>query len=336
MKLRNLFFVSLAVCTFAACSNDDEPQTPEAKGTPAALSVKVGSLVTKAYSDTQTDAEKTMKNIEVTVKGSGVELVGKIEDGERVGEATVNFAKGEGLVVNGQYNVIVRVKGTGKATSYPSVNLQEESAGNFAMYGASSTTLAQADGNEITVGVNRTVARVDFETLTVACKDATTGLIDTKIESFTVSDVYLENVAETADAQTINANTPSSFLSGDGNAAYAPLRSTSIPADEIMQESSATDLGMFYILPNTSDTKTYLVIKGTLNYADGTALGNRVYRVAIDGALAQTPGTSGVVGNTIYNISATIVGRGEAIPADLSVTITCNNWNSVNLTPDLD
>lgn len=332
MNLRNLFFASLAVCTFAACSNDDEPQNPDAKGTPAALSIKVGSLVTKAYSDTQTDAEKTMKNIEVTVKGSGVELVSTVENA--IGEATVNFAKGEGLVVNGRYDVTVRVKGTDKSTSYPSVNLQEESAGNFAMYGINTITLNQADGNEITVGVDRTVARVDFESLAVACKNAD-GNIDESIQSFTVSDVYLENVAETANAETINANTPSSFLSGDGNNAYAPLRSTSIPANEIMQESSAADLGMFYILPNTSETKTYLVIKGTLNYADGTTLGNRVYRVAIDGSLAQTPGAAGVVGNTIYNINATIVGRGETIPADLSVTITCNNWNSVNLNPDL-
>ena len=317
MKIRNLFFAGLAVCSLAACSNDDEPGI-EGAGSPASLSIDVASAInSKAYSDTQTDAEATMKNTIITVAGAGFSRV--YDAAEYVKTGTITIQKGEGLVVGGNYTVTAEVKGD-QAATYPTVALASETAAKgFTMYGTKSTGALQSSGNTVEVVVNRTAARVDFESLELAYAGPSQGTI--KVTNFKVESVKLTGVNDAADAK-----------SGVGStAAAAELAGTY--TGSVALGSSATELGQFYVYPNSAKT-TYLVIAGKLVYSDGTEMPT-TYSTAIDGTTAGQ--AAPISRNTIYNIAAKITGDGTGIEGtDLTLTITCADWSTVSLTPDLD
>lgn len=316
MKLRNLFFAGLAVCTLAACSNDDEPGI-EGAGSPASLSIDVASVInTKAYTDTQSDAEATMKNTVITVSGSGFSKV--YDPAEYVKTGTITINKGEGVIVGGTYTITADVKGSQSAT-YPAVALDAETTTNgFSMYGTTTTAPLIASGNQATVTANRTVARVDFESLELAYNGPSEGTV--KVSNFKVESIKLTGVVNAADAQT-----------GVGSATTTAIDGTY--TGTVNSNATITDLGQFYVYPNSAKT-TYLVISGKLVYSDGTELPT-TYSTAIDGTTAGE--TAPIARNTIYNIAAKITGDGTGIEGtDLTISLTCANWASVALTPDLN
>lgn len=318
MKFRNLLFAGLAVCSLAACSNDDEKGI-EGAGLPASLSIDVASVInTKAgYSDTQTEAEATMKNTIITVTGAGFSKV--YDAAEYVKTGTINIVKGDGLIVGGVYTIKADVKGS-QAATYPAVALDAETEANgFTMYGTTTTAALGASDNTATVTVDRTVARVDFESLELAYEGPAQGA--TKVTKFIVESVKLTGVVNAANA-----------TSGLGTAGNEELAGSY--AGDVNYNNTVSELGQFYVYPNAAKT-TYLVISGKLVYNDGTELPTS-YSTAIDGTTVSGQ-TAPIARNTIYNIAAKITGDGSDIEGtDLALTITCADWKTVTLTPDLD
>lgn len=317
MKLRNLLFAGLAVCTFAACSNDDEPGKVD--NTPASLSINVASAISgKAYGNTQTTAEATMKNTVIKVSGPGFSKEYDPANYEKTG--TITIPKGEGLIVGGEYTITADVKGA--QTAYPSVTLAEETVNNgFSMYGTTKTSALVANANTATVAVDRTVARVDFDALTLTYEGASEGAV--KVAGFAIESIKLTGVVESAHAQT-----------GLGTAIGSGTIEGSVTG-RVLAGKTKNDLGQFYVYPNSEKT-TYLVITGKLIYTDQTELPT-TYTTAIDGTTGIPAQLAPISRNTIYKIAANITGDGSGIEGtDLTLTITCNDWSTVALTPDLN
>lgn len=328
MKLTNILVIILTASLFFACSGENDFGTSVSMSAPASLDINIGSnSSTKSYGNEQSSEEKAMKNVEVTITGTGGFTLSKSFDtlAER---SSVNIGKNEGLLIGGTYKITVRVKGDNKTATYPAVNLKDETAGNFTMAGEETITL-DVVANSKTIYVYRTVARIDVESLGFAIEN-------TEIEAFEVTGIYLSDVASTATAQPkhISSNEPSEFLqgTGSGNDFYAPLKSTSIPQYQITRTVSATELGQFYVLPNTGSRKTNLIVEGNLVYKSGTKV-RTSYSSEINEPTGEN-GKTGIAGNTIYDISATIKGLGNTESEELLIKVTCAEWIDQPLDPE--
>lgn len=310
MKLRNLFFASVALCMFAACSSENEPEVPPT-GEAASLVVDFGSVITKTYTNAQTADEAKMTNVIVTVQGTGYNENQTFGTLDGLNENKVSF---DGLVKGGTYTVTVDVKGAAK--NYPNVTWDEETLGNFTMYKSQEITLTDAE-NTATIEVDRTVARIDFESLAVDFNKEDKLL--TNATSFTVRSIEIINKATAANATQITSN-PNPAFGDDG--LFTDFTGV-INNTEAATANGADQngIGQMYVLPNTSSNKqTSIVIKGTINTSAGANI-ESTYTIPIES----------VKGNTIYKINATIKGTGTTVPASIEFTIKAAEWDVVDV-----
>lgn len=213
--------------------------------------------------------------------------------------------------------------------------------------------------NKISETVKRVVGRVDFSALSVDWADK-----DLKGMEFQLSQVFLANVRPQSylyDTKT-KSNADSDWDLPDGEshtmeiveesylcgikdyfqggeivAGNAPAnylkKDTSVTVTETESESAHINIASFYAMTNSCNTDgtapVILYLKGSIvDAADNPVLTDRYYRIKL---------ANGVQRNTLYQISATIQGKGSPEPGDnkenidLSVIIRVKTWEGVTL-----
>lgn len=157
MKIRNLFFASLAALTFAACSNDDAP-APEAGVT---FKLATSSAVVKADPESPTVTGEAAINsafIYIYEKGAGTEYTYR-------NALPLNIAAGSAslttVLPEGQYQVFATVNAPGGLETADLgsnlIALSDNNKNGFVMFG---------EGEPITVNNNGTGTNLD-QTITV-------------------------------------------------------------------------------------------------------------------------------------------------------------------------
>jgi hypothetical protein len=206
---------------------------------------------------------------------------------------------------------------------------------------------------DATVSLSRLVARVSLNKVATAFDPAGQYASAT----FKITKVFLYNALQTVKVHTGDASAtfPSSpryyhggTVSGNewtnGNAFIRDDLTT--PA-EVNTSTPYTTSHFFYAFPNpsTNTTKTKLVIAGVFDQdGSGTAYGEETvyYPIVInksqsgttitENGEAKTGRTGYLDRNTIYNLTATIKGKGvsdpsqDIEPADLNLTVTVADW----------
>lgn len=343
MKLKNLFFAGLALCTFAACSNEDEPKNEG--GAPTSLAIEIASTSSKAYETTQSEEESEIKSILVQVLRQGTVVASATELTNVNGKPGVYFDINKGLTQNNTYDVRVIVNpaegttfdGT-KVSVISEINAKTVSEKRFEMRGETKSVVltnaagsAANPGNSCIVNVKRYVARVDFASLTAKFEGANTA----NVASFTVKDVYVVN--------TPTDLTASAYLHGAAGILFSGLNVENStldanryanPATKTIEKGGAAleNLGQFYIFPNATGSKTTLVIKGTITFNNGTPAEDTFYTIKIGDEQ-----NNNVAENTIYSVTANLNGiSGGGDPTDLAVKVSVVDWTVVPIHKELN
>lgn len=370
MKLRNYFFAGLALCAFAACSNDDEPKGPE-DGQAASLAIEIVTPSTKA-TDNGTAEESKLSSIRVVLFTEAGQFIAQKDAAVTQGLAdkTIYFDRNQGLKAGTNYQVIV-LANVPAATLPTSQTLAAYNAlvsglgtattdNNFIMSGkALSGALTgvtqdnpETTPNKVTVPVARIASKVILNSLTV---NFSADALATGAESYEVKEVYLINGKK--ESKIYGGDHVSSVYSASaaflqGKAFTEPLFAGHDKDAEVLSgfykvfttnntianTASSSNLFTSYLLANESETNaTYLIINGTVNFAtaSGTPAKDVFYKVLLKDSNAATVGK--VLRNTVYKIDATISGiKGGQDEADLLVSITVDPWTVITLTPDLN
>ena len=366
MKLRNRFFAGLALCAFAACSNDDEPGGPE-NGQAASLSIEIVTPSTKA-TDNGTEAESKLSSIRVVLFTEAGQFVAQKDAEVTAGLAdkTIYFDRSKGLKAGTSYQVIAlanvpaaELPTTQTPGAYDALvsDLATATADNrFIMSGKVSSGALQAvtqdnsetTPNKVTVPVARIASKVILKSLTV---DFSAEALAAGADSYTVKEVYL-----------INGKKESKIYGGDhissvysASAAFMQGKSFTEPLfaghdkdaevlsgfykalttnNTIANAASSNDLFTSYLLANESTANaTYLIINGTVNFmaASGTPAKDVFYAVLLKGDDTATA-AGRVLRNTVYEIDATISGiKGGRDEAGFRVSISVDPWTVATL-----
>lgn len=354
MKLKNLFFAGLAICTFAACSNDDEPGQ---EGGGEAATLKVGIVTTSSKADPVTEvgttAESTINKLEVAIfNADGTFVVRKTA----TSGASIEFDKTTGLKTGAIYQVIVLANApevtntsiAGYKAMETTYGIQSAATG-YVMSGTANTpALVSTEGaNTINVTVARAAAKVRLGKLSVNFKADVTA---SGAVSFTATKVYLANVA--GKSYIYNGNQTSGlyfptialtdYLTGSTTHTFTGINSSATVEPSLSKETNAAvdnkaattaTVAELYALANEKDNSvTYMIIEGTVFYGNQTSK-NVFYSIPV-----EAPGEGKVIKrNTIYNIEANITGiNGGGDAADLTVTVSVADWLVKTQSVDLD
>lgn len=334
MKVKNLFVLSLAALSFAACSKDDaiidEPVVPQ-EGT---LVVNLSSLapVVKAEDGKETgiDDEGKLQNVYVYAFNAEGEMHGQPQ------VAAVNENDKTSAVLRWQLPVgnytFAAVSGLNdpltsvSATTLPQavVALANNNRTNFVMYGAKAHTIVAngTDGAEKSNSVSLDVARV--------LSGVKLNNIKTDF-SPNVAEEY-RNSTKTLTSIKIVGSKENAFLNGNVNAA------AKVTNEDVMTKATFTDDNAVTItdqdievLPTFTTAARAYACPSTITritigvtYSDET-IGTRYYSLAADMSL---------VANTMYGLNVTITGVGskdETNPTpvgDGNYSIKSLNWTT--------
>lgn len=350
MKLKNLFFAGLALCTFAACSNEDEPK----QGNGEAASLKVGIVTTSAKADEAgTDAESKINKLEVAIfNADGTFVVRKTASSG----TAIEFDKTSGLRTGSIYQVVVlanapEVTNTSLAgyKSMETTYATQFAETGYVMSGTNNTPalVAAEGGNSISVEIARAAAKIRLGKLSVNFK---ADVAASGATSFTAKKVYLANVA--GKSFIYNGNQTSSlyfptialtdYLTGSKTHTFTGINSDAKEESSLSKTSNvtvnhngtpATTVAELYALANEKNNSvTYMIIEGTVNYQNQTTK-EVFYSIPVE---ATSEGKV-IKRNTIYNIEANITGiNGGGDAADLTVNVTVAKWLVKTQSVDLD
>lgn len=329
MKVKNYLLAGLAVCAFAACSNDDEPQIA---GAPTSLAVEVATTETK-YADEQKGDESELKTLNVTIEelqGVTGELV------ELNGKKYVYFNNTKGLKVGSTYTVNVVANYVESITDENQISTTKGvNTNGFYMSGSKSTGVLQNPATEnnnssnpantVAIEVVREVSRIDIESITAAFNNSNA----TNVTGFEIEKIFIGN-AHTA------TSTPSAYKHG-ANDAFTNMQEGTTDADRYLSAYTGTlakgttqnEVGQFYTLPG-EDTQIVIVGKIKRNNVPDQA---KTYSFVVKGD--GTPSVP-MAKNTIYNVNVTLNGIGESGMADLQVAVTSKNWAVKPVTVELN
>lgn len=371
MKLRNYFFAGLAVCAFAACSNDDEPQGSD-NGQATSLSIQVIEPTSKAADPNATAEESTLTTLDVAVFTAGGQFAAKkhVVVSDQLEDKTIYFDTTAGLKAGTSYQVIVLANTAAPAentiAAYKALlsNLNIATTDNeFIMSGMNTTaalaavsdnSTAETTPNQVTVPVARIASKVQLSSLAV---DFSAEALAAGAESFTVKQVYLINATDKSLVYN-GDNTSSVYYSAAGfeqgcaatseplfaghlnNATQNTTFLNTIDADNVIANKGTKNaLYSSYVLANEhASNQTYLIIDGTVGFTVESATQPKdvFYKVLLKDS-NDAAAAARVLRNKIYKIDAKISGiKGGQDAADLVVTVSVDNWTVINLTPDLE
>lgn len=318
MKLKNYFFAALALCAFASCSNDDEPQNPDNNQSAVLAITVIGENATKAATDLGTREENNITSLSVYVYDTSGNLIDKKQLNEL---GTAYFDKG--LFAGNQYKVDVIANYAEDDYATAEVDLAAAAAeNNFIMSGSATTRTLVAsqdetnipDVNKITVPIARIASKLNFSTIQTQWDSESS----TNATSFILEEATIAPLASKSKVYNGNNESPV-FIEDQGS-----QEKFTATYNQIVENSPVpVNLGGYVLSTNNS---VVLTIKGKVCHAGTDVKTDVEYSYQI-GEIAR---------NTIYDIQAKVVGdRTEELKANLLVTITVDNWKTVTLTPEL-
>lgn len=283
MKIRNLFFASLAALTFAACSNDDAP-APKAGSIVVNLSSV--SAETKADQDLASlEAERTISTGEVYVFDAAGQIVTKQSLSN--GSATI---AGTYLAVGTTYTFAGVANHTTDATSLEALKQEVvqlgEAKSNFVMLGTISKEIGETV-ESIEIPVSRVLSAVQLLSIKSAFKEGTPDYA--MFGTATVKGLYLSTTNPTAQLD----GTP---ISGAGIESIKADLNTVFDKNLVNIEPSVE--ARAYACPGKAK---YAVLTVEYSYRGATQI--RYYNIA--NKITEP------AANTLYGLNVTLTGPGS-------------------------
>lgn len=316
MKIKNLFVLSLAALSFAACSNEDEPIAPQE----GSLVVDLSSVaaVSKA-TETGIGAESHLNTVIVYAFGSD----GAVYGAPRTIEAGANSnASLKWQLPEGSYT-IAAVSGLDQfsdvtASTLPEkiVKLVDNSREKFVMYGTAKVEIKGGENNSAQIDVARVLAGVKLfsiktnfaESVPENYKNATKTLKSIKIVESQGSALLSGDVDSKASVTDDNDMTVAEFLNGDAI--------TITGDDNEVAASKLSTAARAYACPGVITRITIGV--------DYSEIGPKYYSVKVN---SLDP-------NTMYGLQVTITGIGSDDPDNPTpvgngdYTIKAQDWTT--------
>lgn len=305
--IKKLFFAAVAAAVLVSC-NEKHADLPNAEENPelVTFSVSVPGLETKSTGG-GADDEKTINSLQVFVFNQ-----------HGVYEASASATKGEVSITctAGQKRMVALVNAeeeTGvsnyAALADRPVYLEDSGVKNLVMLGE--TTVAVEAGKSIDIEVSYLSSKVVLESVKLDLANSEHESLD-----FEVTSVFLTNVA--GDRKYINASTPSVwFHEGADLSKTLPFIYDSVSGGTLEPDGAGygTD-HYFYCYPNTTSTKTRLVIE--------TSIGDETYYypIKLDELLPNNQYS--------YNVVLTRLGtddpNGSLEEGACGVTVSIKGW----------
>lgn len=328
MKIKNLFYVSLAALSLAACSKD-EVTAPQS----ASVVVKLESITPSTKADL-TDAQLQSLNAEKAISTGTLYVFenNTIITSVQITGASVTIPN---LVVGSTYNFAAVVNpGTNQITATTKAGLKEtvialssKESGHFVMYGESmdnnsgqqTVTVSNDEGanNSLTVNVKRVLSGVQLVSIKTN--------FDSNVPEFArLGSGVIKSL------KLLNTN-PTSALNGaviDGtkiegvSASFADVRFGSTLTE--ISVSAESNANRAYCCPGSIG---YVVLEVVYTYKDQSY--NRFYNIP---ALSNMQ--NGLVANTLYGLNVTLTGAGSGEggnPDDFEsagATLTVADWSN--------
>lgn len=349
MKLRNLFFASLAVCAFTACSNDDDSANQQANA--LVLNLSTEGNITKASADgglvAGSEAEDKVKDVTVLIFNDKKELLyqkgvtvtalpekgGDNDDWNTQYSATISDIQ----IPQGAQCVVIanRTPDQGSAfsdyqpikTTLDTENGTTAGITNFVMTSSFQDITIANGAATATVQIERVVARVDFAQVGLAWTSSNATVAKAEKAKLKIENVYIVNATTSsyifpqANGNLTDAN--AQFVAGydyknqaiESYLAKAPTTAQSTPLMLTPSEAAGTYTNVkgaqFYVLENrTAASQTTLIIAAKIYKENGTDL---LYANTRYYAITVHPNEY-ITRNYIYSIKATITGIGSEDP----------------------
>lgn len=318
MKIKNLFVLSLAALSFAACSNEDEPIAPQEGSLVVDLS-SVAAVSKAAETETGIGAESHLNTVIVYAFDKDDALYGEprtINAGDAA-QANLTWQLPVGTYTIAAVSGLSQLTGV-TASTLPNqvVALTSNTRDKFVMYGAKSVNITAGGTTSETIDVARVLAGVKLvdiktqfaESVPEIYKNATKTLASIKIVG-SKANALLSGSANTGSATTDDDNMTKAVFA-DGNA-------ITITNDGNVDVSNLTTAARAYACPGEITRITIGV-----NYSGG--VGIRYYSV----------GSQTLQFNTMYGLNITITGIGSEDPdtptpvGNGNYTIKAQDWSS--------
>lgn len=318
MKIKNLFFVSLAALSLAACSNDEEANIPQ-EGS-VVINLTTSEPKTKADDPGTTEgyaAENAMASGKVYAFLNGTTLV---ETKDFSSESnSVEFTK---LTQGSNYQFVAVAnsdKAVATADGFKTIEIEAPtSKTNFVMYEAASVASLGATNN-----INMTVKRVLSAVQLASVTRAQTGDIPS---TFANAEMQIESLT------LYNVN-PSVYLNGDKKDGTKE-NATDLAAtfsNKVVKNNATLNIGgttvteRAYACPTAGTDKLYAVLAVKYLKADNGKDVTKYFNIVLNGGLDA---------NTLYALNVTIIGVGSDAGGDpdefgnATVTITPAPWSN--------
>ena len=319
MKVKNLFYVSLAALSLAACSNDEEANIPQ-EGS-VVINLTTSEPKTKADPDPNTSegyaAENAMTTGKVYAFLDGTTLVETKDFSSK--SNSVEFTK---LTQGSNYQFVAVAnsdEAAATADGFKTIEIEAPTTKeNFVMYEAALVTSLGATNN-INMTVKRVLSAVQLASVTRAQTGAVPSLYSNanmKIESLTLYNVN-----------------PSVYLNGDKKDG-TKVKATDLAAtftDKVVKNSEAINIAgttvteRAYACPTEGADDLYAVLAVKyLGIGDKGADVTKYFNIVLKGGLDA---------NTLYALNVTITGVGSDAGGDpdefgnATVTITPAPWS---------
>lgn len=336
MKIKNLFFASLAALTFAACSNDDAP-VPEAGVT---FKLTSTSSLTKAVNTTSVGAEATIKDATVYLHSTTTDksYSSNIKPNAATGDVTINVPAGK-YTVAAVANFVPTNKATLDDLKNNSVALKSNTKDNFVMFGTAGTIEVEA-GQKLTVEkpieVFRLVSAIQLGTFTFdipasadqfyvkAQKDGKIKIASVMLEK-SIASIKLDGSADgDGTVLGIDNDVKNLFLNATIDkhdvTTVGDKKAIVVTADEAQGVISERVYGY----PGTAAILSLEVV-----YGEGENVRSRYYSIDLTSKIVD-----GLDANVLYTVNATIngIGSGEGgsdnKEAITNLTVASQNWTS--------
>ena len=318
MKIKNLFVLSLAALSFAACSNEDEPIAPQEGSLVVDLSSVAAVSKAAVGKEDAIGSESHLNTVIVYAfdKDGDVYSEPRTINAGNKSEATLTWQLPVGSYTIAAVSGLEQLTGV-TASSLPKevVELTSNTREKFVMYGAVEVTIKAGDNEQVSIDVARVLAGVKLvniktkfaESVPEIYKNATKTLESIKIVESKES--ALLSGAVKSDASTTEEDDMTRAKFEDGNA-------ITITANDIADASNLTTAARAYACPGNITRITIGV-----SYA---GIGTRYYSVAV----------STLQSNTMYGLNITITGIGsgdEDKPTPVGngdYTIKAQDWST--------
>lgn len=312
MKIKNLFFVSLAALSLAACSNDEEVNVPQE----GSVVINLTSADQKTKTVVGYDEENAMAgNVYAYLGNTLVETKAFSTE-----DSAIKFEK----LTEGQTYQFVAVANSDKTATtvdgFKTIEIEAPTAKeNFVMYEVTSATIAAAQEQDITMTVKRVLSAVQLGTVT----RAQTGKIPSSLSNATmqIESLTLYNVNPSVQLNGVKIN----GTKENATELAATFADKTVVNNSSVSINGTTVTERAYACPTEGAENLYAVL--TVKYKGAGENGADVtkhFNIVL---------SDGLEANTLYALNVTITGVGSdggGIPdefGDAAGALTPQPWS---------